>query len=67
MVSKMKKKIESSVGSAMFSGLHPPVDHQESRPANVFRYIYIYNIGLQTVEGRFSDSSAVLIKYFYHF
>ena len=33
------------------------VDHQVLRPANVFMYI-------QTVDGRFSDSSGDLTKYF---
>ena len=33
------------------------VDHPVLRPANVFGYI-------QTVDGRFSDSSGVLVKYF---
>ena len=35
------------------------VDHQVLRPVNVFRYI-------QTVDGRFSDSSGILMKYFDH-
>ena len=48
-VSKMKKRY--------YFKLKDNVDHQVLRRANVFGYI-------QTVDGRFSDSSGVLMKYF---
>ena len=47
-VCKMKKKY--------YLKLKDYVDHQALRPANVFGYI-------QTVDGRFFDSSGILIKY----
>ena len=50
-MSKMKKKY--------YLKLKDMVDHQVLLPANIFRYI-------QTVDGRFSDSSGVLMKYFIH-
>ena len=50
-VSKMKKKYYLKLKDMLITMV--------LRPTNVFRYI-------QTVDGRFSDSSAVLMKYFDH-